>query len=82
MNVETNTRFAETGKPGVRAFNHIAMLSGPLLAFYTETGDTICDTALLQITPTAGKVIACNLAWHLQGWPSSSTLSEGHQAWA
>ncbi|AJY10750.1 hypothetical protein BDAG_03705 [Burkholderia dolosa AU0158] len=62
MNVETtlesNARFAETGKPGVRALDYPAMPSEPLFAFHTTTSDTGRDATLLQVTPTASKVIA------------------------
>ncbi|MGF6652704.1 hypothetical protein OKW34_003293 [Paraburkholderia youngii] len=62
MNVETpfetNAQFAETGKPCMRALDHPAMPPEPLLAFRAATGNTGRDSALLQVTPTAGKVIA------------------------
>ncbi|MGF6978182.1 hypothetical protein QFZ94_006697 [Paraburkholderia sp. JPY465] len=62
MNVETpfetNAQFAETGKPCMRALDHPAMPPEPLLAFHAATGNTGRDSALLRVTPTAGKVIA------------------------
>jgi hypothetical protein len=62
MNVETtlesNAQFAETSKPGMRALDDPAMPSEPLLAFHTATSDTGRDATLLQVTPTASKVVA------------------------
>ncbi|MGF6653656.1 hypothetical protein OKW34_004245 [Paraburkholderia youngii] len=76
MNVETpfetNAQFAETGKPCMRALDHSAMPPEPLLAFHAATGNTGRDSALLQVTPTAGKVIALvrmQLARGFAGWP-------------
>ncbi len=56
--LETNSQFAETGEPGMRALDHPAMPSEPLLAFHCAPGDTGRDTALLQVTTTACEVIA------------------------
>lgn len=56
--LETNTQFAESGKPGMRALNHPAMPPESLLAFHATTGNPSRDSALLQITPAAAKVVA------------------------
>jgi hypothetical protein len=48
--LETNAQFAEGGKPGMRALDHPAMPSEPLLAFHAATGDTCRYAALLQVT--------------------------------
>jgi hypothetical protein len=56
--LETNAEFAETGKPGMRALDNPAMPSKSLLALYPLAGNTSRGAALLQVTPTAGKVVA------------------------
>ncbi|TDQ93129.1 hypothetical protein C7412_109109 [Paraburkholderia silvatlantica] len=61
MNVETplnaNAQFAEAGETGMRALDHPAMSSEPLLAFQSATGDTGRDAARPQVTLTACEVI-------------------------
>ncbi len=62
MNVETpfktNAQFAETGEPGMRALDYPPMPPEAFLAFYTATGNAGRDAALLQVTPTADKIVA------------------------
>ncbi len=75
MNVETtlesNAQLAETGKPGMRALDYPAMPSALFLVFHTATSDTSRDGTLLQVTPTASKVVALvgmQFARALRGW--------------
>ncbi|CAB3807436.1 hypothetical protein LMG27177_06336 [Paraburkholderia fynbosensis] len=56
--LETNAWFSEAGKPGMCALDHPAMSSKSPHAFYPFSGYTSPDSALLQVTPTAGKVVA------------------------
>lgn len=42
----------------MRALDYPAMPSKPLLAFHTSTSDTGHDATLLQVTPTASKVVS------------------------
>lgn len=70
--LEANTKFAETSKPGVRAFDTPSMPSEPLVAFRTAAGDTSLDATLLQMKPAACYVIAficMQLARMFGGWP-------------
>jgi hypothetical protein len=46
--LETNAQFAEACEPGMRALDHPAMPSEPLLAFHTATGNACRDTTLLR----------------------------------
>ncbi len=56
--LEANAQFAETGKPGMRAFDDPSMSPQPLAAFHPTAGDASLDAALLQITPATCEVIA------------------------
>ncbi len=62
MNVETpleaNAQFAETGKPGMCAFDYPPMPSKPFLAVHAAACDAGRDATLLQVTPTASKIVA------------------------
>ncbi|MGF6244721.1 hypothetical protein P3T24_006038 [Paraburkholderia sp. GAS33] len=45
---ETDAQFAETGKPGMCAFDHPAMTAEPFAALDTTTRNACRDASLLQ----------------------------------
>lgn len=88
--LEADAQLAETGNPGVDAFDNPTMPPEPLLAFHPTTRNTCCDAALPQILPAASKVVALVrvqfagafawLAWQARyRWDSINGLLEGNR---
>ena len=56
--LETHAQLAEGGQPSVRALEHPAMASEPVVAFDSSAGDPHLDASAPEMFPTACKVIA------------------------
>jgi len=56
--LETNTQFAEAGKPGMRAFDHPAMLAEPVVLFDTTASDPRADASHTQVLPPMCEVVS------------------------
>ncbi len=75
--LEANAQLAEAGKPGMRAFDHPAMLAEPVVLLDATASDPRADTSLAQVLPTAREVVS-PICMKLVGAASRTTTESRH----
>ncbi len=56
--LEAGTQLAKRCQPGMSALNHPPMPSEPVIALNAPAGDTVPDTAALEVSAAPGEVVA------------------------